>query len=535
MNNNENEYRVLILAPTHKDGIVTAQFLASKKVLSHVCRSLQEICDEFSKGAGAIIVTEEAVLQDKDELFKDALFNQEEWSDIPVIVLTVSGRDFSSTLARLEEIGHMTAIKRPVQLNNFVSTINMALRDRKRQYKIRAALRERESQAQALTKAMELANAANLAKSEFLANMSHEIRTPMNAILGLANILERSVPLTSDQQKFISTLKQSSESLLMLINDLLDIAKIEASGIEIENISFQMDQLIEEVISMMSVKANEKNLLFRVDMDSIRGAHFRGDPLRIRQIVTNLCSNAVKFTHQGSVTMQVAMQTRDELHAEVVITVTDTGIGISPENLGRIFDKFTQADNTISRKFGGTGLGLAISRTLADLMGGRIEAASVVGKGSEFKVTLTLEIEKMGTQPAVQPEKPETFNEDVKGRILLVEDYEPNVLVARTLLELFGYDCDTAANGRIAIEKAENQNYVAILMDVQMPELNGFEATKAIREIEAGRGGKPATIIGMTAHALAGDKERCIAAGMNDYISKPFSAKDLEQKLQQAL
>ncbi len=384
-----------------------------------------------------------------------------------------------------------------------------------------------------LIEASAQSEAASNAKSNFLANMSHEIRTPMNAILGLSNIIERSEPLTPNQKRYISTLKQSGESLLLLINDLLDISKIEASGIEIENIPFRLDLLLDDIVSMMSVRAHEKDISFSMDSTAIEGMTFRGDPTRIRQIITNLCGNAVKFTQQGVITLQVSMLPPVFGVSKIALTVADTGIGIAEDKIDKIFEKFTQADNTISRKFGGTGLGLAISKTLAELMGGEIQVSSVVGTGSEFTVLLPLPIEQNASITA-QQKQPANDMPDIpqnKGLVLLVEDYEPNILVARTLLEMFGYDCETASNGRIAVEKATHQRFKAILMDVQMPEVNGIDATKAIRQFEQDNQIPPAFIIGMTAHALAGDKEKCLGAGMNDYMSKPFSMHDLENKL----
>lgn len=531
---NEFEHRILILAPTAKDGEVTAKLLAEDHIPSLICHDIKYICDEFTKGAAAIIVTEDAVLKDYENRFRHTLMGQEQWSDIPVIVLTLPGREISSTLDRLEEIGHMTLIKRPVQLNNFVSTILSAVRDRKRQYGLRDMLEQQHIQAQALQMAVETANAANTAKSEFLANMSHEIRTPMNAIIGLSNILEKTLPLTQDQKKFIGTLKQSGENLLMLINDLLDIAKIEASGIEIEKISFHLDQLLQETINMLSVKADEKNIGVKMNLAPIQGLSFKGDPKRVSQIFMNLCSNAIKFTHEGCVSIETNLSLVSGKKMLVKIAVTDTGIGISKDNLDKIFKKFTQADNTISRKFGGTGLGLAISKTLAELMGGTIDVTSTIGVGSTF--TLSVPLIASGIVPklvatssavSAQPEPIQT-----KGRVLLVEDYEPNILVASTLLEMSGYDCDTAANGVIALEKAKGSDYLAILMDVQMPIMDGFEATRTLRTYETLHDMEPVFIIGMTAHALTGDRQRCLDAGMNEYISKPFTPEELERKLE---
>lgn len=526
------EHRILLLVPTAKDGEVTSKLLEKYRINSYICSNIKEICNEMKKGVAAVILTQEAVLSDHENCLHDFLLTQEPWSDIPVIVLTVPGPDITHTFDRLENIGHMTLIKRPVQLYNMITTIRSALRDRERQYGLRNLIEERKNQAVILQAAAAKANAANIAKSEFLANMSHEIRTPMNAIIGLSSILSRSHPLTDKQREFVDTLRSSGESLLMLINDLLDIAKIEASGIEIELIPINIGKLIEEIVSMMSLRAEEKGLAFIINTKAIDGKIYLGDPTRIRQIITNLCSNAVKFTSHGSIEITVEAEFRDSNTSNVLISVEDTGLGIAPDKLEKIFDKFTQADNTISRKFGGTGLGLAISKTLAEMMGGSIQVSSALEVGSRFTVSLPLQISK--NKVATQEIARESVEYGVvkgKGCVLLVEDYEPNVLVASTFLEIFGYDYDVARSGAEAVDKALKNKYIAILMDVQMPELNGFEASGAIRAHEKKAGNGQIPIIGMTAHALDGDRERCLASGMDDYISKPFTPGELEKKL----
>ncbi|EGF90837.1 histidine kinase-, DNA gyrase B-, and HSP90-like ATPase family protein [Asticcacaulis biprosthecium C19] len=523
--------RVLVLAPTSRDAAMVAALLDKEAIPSHACRDLAELCDQFHLGAACLIITQEAVLTDHGDTLHAALSTQPEWSDIPIVMLTSPGPDTRGVRQKLEQVGHMTLIKRPVQLDNFLSTIRAALRDRERQYRMRIYLEDRERQTRALEIAVEKANAANTAKSEFLANMSHEIRTPMNAILGLSTILKHSQPLTEQQHKYIDTLGASSESLLMLINDLLDIAKIEASGIEIEHIPFQLDQVIRDIADMMGLKAREKDLDLRLDLDHIQGKWFCGDPARLRQIVTNLCSNAIKFTDSGEVAIIVASAPQGR-HCHITISVTDTGVGIAPDKLDRIFAKFTQADNTISRKFGGTGLGLAISKTLAELMGGTIAVESELDRGSRFTLALPL---RLADRPDSFPDSVigthEKMQTQAKPAILLVEDYEPNVLVASTLLGMFGYEVEVAENGRIAVEKVGRGHYSAVLMDVQMPEMDGYAATRAIRDHEQAAGVPPVPIIGMTAHALGGTRDLCLEAGMNDYISKPFVPADLEKKL----
>ncbi len=386
----------------------------------------------------------------------------------------------------------------------------------------------------ALTEARNHAEAANIAKSEFLANMSHEIRTPMNAVVGLANILSISSPLTPKQREFIRTLQLSADALLELINDLLDISKIEARTVELEHIPFSLERLMQEIVSIMSLRAKEKNLSFTMEDHGIRGRMFVGDPARLRQILMNLCSNAMKFTDQGSVSIAVECQPSEEGTQRLAITIRDSGIGIAPDKQMAIFEKFVQADSSINRKYGGTGLGLAITKTLVEIMGGRVTLESVEGRGSAFTIHLTLPCSAAAaSEKDAMTTSPNAFvKEDLRPLVLLVEDYAPNVLVATTFLEQFGYAYDTASNGMEAVEKVKSgAPYVSVLMDVQMHGMNGLEATQLIREYETTHALPRLPIIGMTAHALAGDKEMCVAAGMDDYLPKPFNPNELLRKL----
>ncbi len=397
-----------------------------------------------------------------------------------------------------------------------------------------AIAKERMRVEQELREALDRSEAASIAKSEFLANMSHEIRTPMNAVVGLANLMQTDDLPLAKQREFLRTLQLSSQHLLQLINDLLDISKLETQQVELEQTPFFMNDVVNDVVNIQEMHAKEKSIALVVQHADENGDGFVGDPSRIRQVLMNLVGNAIKFTSQGNVIISVTYGASAVAGmATAYIDITDTGIGIAPEHTATIFNKFTQADSSITRKFGGTGLGLSICKTLVELMDGTISVTSAPGKGSCFSLVLPLSLQGHASSKPVVERVPSTeAAPKSKVQILLVEDYWANVLVATAILDNLGYQYEIAENGHEAVKKYTAGHFNAVLMDVQMPEMDGIAATQAIREWEKNEGGGRHTpIIGMTAHALKGDRERCLTAGMDDYLSKPFQPSDLEKKL----
>lgn len=402
---------------------------------------------------------------------------------------------------------------------------------------IEQKVQERQSQLQA---ALTVAQEANLAKSDFMATMSHEIRTPINAVIGLAHILATSQPLTAQQADYIKTLQTSADSLMKLIGDFLDIARIEARTVELEQVPFSITALIDDIVGMMAIQVQAKGLSFTGEGECVENKTYIGDPGRLRQILLNLCSNAIKFTDKGHVHVSIACHPTEKEEVELVcIAVADTGIGIAPEKVSSIFEKFVQADTSINLRYGGTGLGLAITKTLVEIMGGTVTVNSEVGKGSVFRVCLPLKLGR--ALDIAQPgrlgsdDRPSATQGKDKPPVLLVEDNATNILVTTAFLEEFGHTVAIAHNGVEALEFVRTSPCSVVLMDVQMPGMNGFETTRCIREHEKQRCLVRLPIIGMTAHSLAGDRERCLESGMDDYIAKPFNPEELRDKIIKAL
>lgn len=375
----------------------------------------------------------------------------------------------------------------------------------------------------------EKAQASEQAKHQFLANMSHEIRTPMNAIKGMTDILLRREP-KDDQKEYLDGIKQSSDSLLVIINDILDISKIEAGKVELEQIPFSVNELVQNVHTIMQFKAEEKGLELRSSIPE-KPIKVKGDATRLRQIVINLLGNAIKFTEKGVVTTKITSEKEGD-QLKLHFTVSDTGVGIDKDQIDKIFKSFEQAYSDTSRKFGGTGLGLSISKKLVELHNGKIWVESEKGKGSQFHFVIPYEVAPDKLNKELHTNSGNNISEQLKGiKVLLVEDNQFNAVVAQEELEdaIENVQVDIAENGAIAVEKFKSNNYDVILMDVQMPKMNGYEATKAIRAFDNEKAQAP--IIAMTANVLKEEVDACYKAGMNDFIGKPFDTVELLQKI----
>ena len=391
------------------------------------------------------------------------------------------------------------------------------------------------------------AEAASKVKSEFLATMSHEIRTPLNGVMGMLDLL-RMTKLDSEQSDYVKTAQTSAEILLALLNDILDISRIEAGKLDLESTEFGLVDLVEQVVRIMKPRAEDKGLAFNVETRALSNLYLHGDAVRIRQILMNLADNAVKYTERGSVSIDVQLQAGKNLpegKSWLQFKVRDTGIGIDPAYLEKIFQPFTQADSSYCRRYGGSGLGLAIVQRLLGMMGGSIRVESSPGKGSLFECQLPVVVTPVQLEDGTPPYLVTAFHSSgaVPGgsstnglgavKVLVVEDNPTNQVVLMNILEKLGLEyIDCVENGREALVMLQQHDYDLVLMDCQLPEVDGYDATRQIRQNEIAHGKQAIPIIALTAHAMAGDREACLAAGMSDYVPKPVDVASLEKVIE---
>ncbi|MCM2374299.1 response regulator [Aporhodopirellula aestuarii] len=521
---------VTVLAPTPQDAKYCDQVLREHGVPVEIVTSVYEVTSRIREGAGVVLIAQEFLTSEATARLRQAVNEQPSWSDVPILVLLAQRETPPRVITELLTIGHVTLIERPLRIALLVSTLQAKLRDRARQYEVRDLLLK--------------AQLANASKSEFLANMSHEIRTPMTSILGYAELMTGLIE-NEEALGYLATIRRNGDFLLGIINDILDLSKIEAGKFDIDIERFDPARVIEDVRRIMEVRASEKGLKLDVKFAGAIPQFIESDAKRLKQILINLVGNAIKFTKSGSVKITVEFErnavTGDDSANPVTdqlrIGISDSGIGMTPVQRERLFKPFSQGDSLITQQFGGTGLGLAISQRLAAMLGGEIRVDSKINKGSTF--TLTIATGKLSDTSLIEPrgrQESEKVNEPAESieldvHVLIVDDRRDIRFLSKHIVTNAGGRVTEAEDGVLAIETVKQATangifFDLILLDMQMPNMDGYETARHLRQL-----GYAGPIIALTADAMQGDMNKCLEAGCNDYLSKPIDKLRMLEKV----
>ena len=517
--------KILILASTRKDSEATQKLLSGARLNPFVCESFDHLFRETKDGCGVLLLAKEVLISPNLERLSQEIRAQESWSDLPIIILASTGditQGKVQTAQMLKALRNTTILERPVRVATLVSVLESALVDRNRQYEVRNLLH-------ALEKAKEESDRANKAKSEFLANMSHEIRTPLGAVIGFSELALASDATDEEKLFYTNVIRRNGQQLLALINDVLDLSKVEAGKIALEEVDVSIEVIFEEVMSVLRPLAEKKQVSLNIEYLNEIPPLVQTDPTRLKQIVTNVLGNAVKFTQKGNIDLKIAMQAVGSESWVMTAEITDSGLGMSTEQQSKLFQPFMQADSSTTRAYGGTGLGLMLSRQLARALGGDLQLVkSEPDKGSKFLISVKVNkhIESLLTDDLSRSIWRPLPRQLSGLKILVVEDSADNQLLISRVLQSYGISVEIAGDGLEGIEKAHQKKYDVVLMDIQMPRLDGYEATQRLR-----REGYLKPIVGLTAHALKGDRERAIQDGFDDYLTKPLQRTDLVRSL----